>query len=467
MNIDEIRQLISQGESEHLEFKKSTTQIKPAFETLCAFLNGAGGIVLIGVTDNGQIVGQQITDKTKQELARELSKIEPKTSPEIHYLNIDENKQIIIIRTSTGTHMPYVYGGRPFERNQSTTEQMSQHRYEQLIVNRGQLNHSWEEFLAKDFTIDDLDHEEIKRTIEEGVNKHRISVEALNYSSEQILINFDLIDHGLLTNAAIALYAKYPSKTLPQCEIKMARFRGLDKLGDFIDNQWLHGNIFQLITAAHHFASRHLPIAGFFEPGKLERIDQPAVPGLALREALINAFCHRDYIDRSSTTSLAIYDDRLEIWNPGKLPHQLKIENLKTFHNSVPRNKTIAQVLYKRGWIESWGTGTLRMAEHCKHNRTPEPEFREEFDGLSVIFSFKDSMHSVSTISKEALSSLQEEIISMLQKAPMSSTQINEHLNKPLSPRTLRHELHRLKQKGMINDRREALSSIWFITKNN
>lgn len=466
MNIDQIEQIISQGESEHLEFKKSTTQIKAAFETLCAFLNGTGGIILIGVVDNGQIVGQQVTDKTKQELARELSRIEPKTSPELYYLNTGKDKQIIVIKTSAGEHKPYAYGGRPFERNQSTTEQMSQHRYEQLIVQRGQLNHNWEDFLAKDFTIDDLDHEEIKRTVEEGVNKHRVSVEALNYTTEQILSNFGLIEHGILTNAAVVLYAKNPSKTLSQCEIKMARFKGFDKTGDFIDNQWLHGNLFQLITAAHHFTSRHLPIAGFFEPGKIERIDQPAVPALALREALINAFSHRDYSDRSSTISLAIYDDRLELWNPGELPRQLKIEQLKTFHNSVPRNKKIAEVLYKRGWIESWGTGTLRMAEYCKNNRTPEPEFREEFSGFSVFFPFKESMHSTSIAPKESLTSLQEEILLMLKKTPMSSVQINEHLNKPLPIRTLRHELHKLKQKGMISDKRDALSSIWFITTN-
>lgn len=122
MNIDQIEQIISQGESEHLEFKKSTTQIKAAFETLCAFLNGTGGIILIGVADNGQIVGQQVTDKTKQELARELSRIEPKTSPELYYLNTGKDKQIIVIKTSAGEHKPYAYGGRPFERNQSTTE---------------------------------------------------------------------------------------------------------------------------------------------------------------------------------------------------------------------------------------------------------------------------------------------------------------------------------------------------------
>jgi ATP-dependent DNA helicase RecG len=107
VNIEQLKQLISTGESNRLEFKKSTTQIKAAFETLCAFLNGAGGSVLIGIADNGQIVGQQVSDKTKQELAREISKIEPKISPEVHFIDIGKDKQVIVIETPSGSHIPF------------------------------------------------------------------------------------------------------------------------------------------------------------------------------------------------------------------------------------------------------------------------------------------------------------------------------------------------------------------------
>ena len=165
MNIELLKQLINKGESDCLEFKKSTTQIKGAFETLCAFLNGTGGYILMGVKDNGQIIGQHVNDKTKQELAREISKIEPPISPKIYYIDIGEDKHVIVIKVPQGEHIPYAYDGRPFERNQSTTERMSQHRYEQLIVKRGHLNHDWEKFPAIGYTIDDLDHEEIRRAI--------------------------------------------------------------------------------------------------------------------------------------------------------------------------------------------------------------------------------------------------------------------------------------------------------------
>ena len=109
-------------------------------------------------------------------------------------------------------------------------------------------------------------------------------------------------------------------------------------MGDFIDNQWIRGNAFQLLQAAHDFASRHLPVAGFFEQNNWKRTDQAAVPALALREALINAICHRDYTVYNATLMLAIYDDRLELWNVGELPKELALENLKNPSNILDKN---------------------------------------------------------------------------------------------------------------------------------
>ncbi len=468
MDIEQLKQLVSKGESQQLEFKKTTCQLKPAFETLCAFLNGGGGTVLFGVTDNGQILGQQVHDKTRQELSRELSKIEPKATPDIHYIDVAPDKQVIVIEATSGKHIPYAFNGRAYERNQSTTERMTQHRYEQLIIQRGQLNHDWDEYPANDYTIDDLDHEEIQRTIKEGVDLNRISVKALSYSIEQVLNNLQLIDHGTLNHAAVVLYAKDPETIYNRCMIRLARFKGVDNIGDFIDNQQVSGNAFHLISTAIEFALRYLPIASYFEPNRPQRIDQPAVPVLALREALINAVCHRDYTVRNATLSMAIYDDRLEIWNVGELPPQLEINDLREPHGSYPRNETIAKVFYKRGWIESWGTGTLRMIGYCKQNKTPEPEFIQYSGGFAVVFKFKTSMGTAPSNkpSFNELTTRQKEIIAILQNAEaMPLKEISEHLQKPPATSTLREELTTLKTMGLINSQGQARATTWFLIK--
>ena len=471
MNINQITTLIQQGESHCLEFKKSTAQLKSAFETVCAFLNGRGGVVLIGVSDNGQMVGQDVTDNTRQEIAREIKKIEPAVLIDIDYISIKDNKFVIVLEINIGRHAPYVYAGRPYERVQSSTGFMSQHLYEQLLVRRGQLNHSWEDQPAKGYGLDSLDHEEIRRTIKEGVDHRRISVEVLQYDIEHILSNLNLLKDNQLINAAVVLYAKNVLPNYTNCMIRMARFIGVDKTGDFMDNQRVYGNAFHLMSAAHEFAQRHLPIASFFESGKMQRIDQPAVPALALREALINAISHRDYTNRSASISLAIYDDRLELWNVGVLPPELTIEDLKKQHASHPRNEEIATIFYERGLVEGWGTGTVRMAGYCQKNGTPDPEFIEYSGGFAVVFRFKEPMGStvqnvVQDISQLELTARQKNILKILSiSRKMSVGDISNHLEDVPAARTLRDDLARLKEMGLIDLEGRAKTARWFLVK--
>lgn len=142
MNKIQIEELIKQGESLYLEFKTSTSQLKGAIETICAYLNGKGGTILIGVKNNGQIIGQDVTDNTRQEIAREIKKIEPSAEIDVSYTTIEKGKMIIILETNYGPHAPYIYDGRAYERTESSTGLMSQHKYEQLLVRRKQLNHA-------------------------------------------------------------------------------------------------------------------------------------------------------------------------------------------------------------------------------------------------------------------------------------------------------------------------------------
>ncbi len=167
MDTQQLKLLVSQGESDSLEFKKTTAELRSAVETLCGFLNGRGGAVLIGVTAHGRIQGQDISDNTRQEIAREVRKLEPSAHVTIENVPIDGNKQVIVLHVEAGNHVPYTYDGRAFERLQSTTSRMTQHRYEQLLVHRGQLNHSWEE-VPTAYTTDDLDHDLIFGLVRQG-----------------------------------------------------------------------------------------------------------------------------------------------------------------------------------------------------------------------------------------------------------------------------------------------------------
>jgi ATP-dependent DNA helicase RecG len=468
MDLAQIKSLTSSSESHILEFKTSTAQLKSAFETVCAFLNGSGGTVLIGVNNKGQILGQDVSDATFQEVAREINKIEPTTQIEIHHVPVNENKYIIAIQAVSNNHMPYTYDGRAFQRNQTTTVRMTQHRYEQLLVQRGQLNYSWEKLPTKDYHIDLLDAEEIRRTIKDGVDKNRIPIEVLTYDVPDILHNLDLIKQGKLTNAAVILFAKDVFLNYAHCLIRMARFRGTEKLGDFMDNQRIYGNAFKILSAANQFMMRHLPINSFFETNRFDRIDKLTLPVLAVREALINAISHRDYTNHSASISLTIFDDRLEIWNNGGLPPQLKIPDLKKRHESYPRNELIATIFYKRGWVEGWGTGTVRMIERCREANIPQPEFEEYSGGFAVIFRFKESLGVKFNRSSDGvlLNPRQEKILQILHDSdkPLNSGEIFAKLRSVSSLRTIKADLSALQKLKLLVQHGKGRSTVWKLT---
>jgi ATP-dependent DNA helicase RecG len=274
-------------------------------------------------------------------------------------------------------------------------------------------------------------------------------------------------DNDKLINAAVVLYAKDVRSDYSQCMVRLARFRGNDKLGDFIDNQRVFGNAFRIISAALEFTQRHLPIASFFEPGKMQRTDQPAVPQLALREALVNAISHRDYTNQSVSISLAIYDDRLELWNNGVLPPQLSFAALRKRHGSYPRNKTIATIFYEQGWVEGWGTGTTRMIGYCQENGMPEPEFDEYSGGFVVIFRFKEPMggiRKVTHIEEPALNKRQKKILEILASGKLFSVhEIFDQLGDVASLRTVKADLATLKKLLLVEQIRKGRAALWKI----
>ncbi len=119
----------------------------------------------------------------------------------------------------------------------------------------------------------------------------------------------------------------------------------------------------------------------------LQRVEKGEYPVAALREMLLNALVHRDYM--GSNIQVRMYDDRFCIWNEGFLPEGLSLEALKRQHPSRPRNPIIADVCFKGGYIDAWGRGILKMINACKQAGLPEPEIEEQDGGLLVTL-FKD-----------------------------------------------------------------------------
>ena len=462
MNLEELKKLIAQGETEYLEFKKTTGQRNEAAKTVCAMLNGLGGYVFIGITDKGEVRGQYVTSKTLEDIAIELHRISPPAFPEMKVMSLDENKGVIILHVN-GERGTYTYDGRPYLRYGSTTQLMPRGEYEQRLLERLHATKRWENKLVPEgITIEDLDEEEIHLTLQNAVDIGRME-KPKNVDTQSILSGLGLTYENKLLQAAVALYGK--SKKLfslyPQCSIRLARFRGESRLADFTDNRQYWGHSFDLLRRAETFFLDHMPIAGRVVPGKMRREDYPMYPPRGMREALANAICHRDYTNHSGAVGLAMYNDHLEIINPGSFHFGMTPEKLIKPHQSKPWNPLIAEVFYRAGIIEKWGTGTLNIMEWCKENQNPTPRWEEQDESVVVTFfpstAFEKVKLSKSQLesqleSKESRLSLEERVLGLLKnKGLLSKSEIAKELGQKMISGQLNLVLKNLLNKGIIS----------------
>ena len=387
MTIDDIQRLIQNDETRTLELKKTTGELKDGMRSACALLNTSGGWVLFGVAPTSlQILGQQVTESTRREIAHELTKLEPSIDLPVEYVDIPDREgfQVIAMRLDGASfgEMPYTYDGKPYLRVESTTIVMPRDIFEERLMRSRLKHYPWEGQICEDITIADLDEQRIRGSVRLGVERGRMPATSLTDTTERLVEELKLTKKGQLKNAAAALFLR-DTRDFPQFLLRMARFRGTDKM-EFIDNQRAYGNFFDLLDAGMAFFFKHLSlsgkIVGFMREEKLE------IPAVALREALTNALCHRQFHSPSGSVGIAIYDDRVEIENTGHLPEELTVETIKTNHQSFAQNPLIADILFKTTFLENWGSGVSRMMEACVEAGLPEPKYGT--NGLFVWITF-------------------------------------------------------------------------------
>ena len=385
MTIEDVKVIIRGDETRTLEMKKTT--LKDGMRSACAFLNTAGGWLFFGIAPTTlKILGQEVTDNTRKEIAREIAKLEPLIDLPVEYIDVPDRPgyQVIAIHLDAPSYWdaPFTYDNKPYMRIESTTVVMPREIFEDRLMRSKSNRYKWEDHICEGITIADLEEQRIRGGVRLGVERGRMPESSLMETTESLVEKLKLTTNGKLKNAAAALFLRDTSQ-FPQFLLRMARFRGNDKM-EFIDNQRAYGNFFTLLDAGMAFFFKHLSlsgkIVGFTREEKLE------IPAEALREALTNALCHRMFHNTSSSVGIAIYDDRVEIENTGHLPDELTVETIKQSHHSYPQNPTIADVLFKTTFLENWGSGVSRMVDACKKANLPEPEFNQNAAFVWVTF---------------------------------------------------------------------------------
>ena len=202
--LDDINKLIvSDAETDSVEYKETTGQLERGMETLCAFLNKDGGTVLFGINDKKKVIGQEVADTTKRNIADAINRLEPAAAVQITYIPIPNSKKKVIVLhvEDSRRNRPFSYKGRPYMRVESVTSTMPQSKYNEFLLTREETRHGWETYPNPELKLSDLDEEEIRKTVRLGIESGRLP-ETTGNEIPGILEKLNILENGILNNAA-------------------------------------------------------------------------------------------------------------------------------------------------------------------------------------------------------------------------------------------------------------------------
>ena len=398
------------SENEILEYKKSTSELKEGIISIVAILNKHnGGELYFGIKNDGTPVGQDISDKTLRDISQAIhNHIEPSIYPNINNVVIGNKKCIRVV--FEGGNVPYYAYGRAYLRVADEDRVMSPKELESYILKKSANTTIWDSE-ASDKTVDSVDEKTLKAYIDKANAAGRINYA---YSDKyDILKRLDLLNGNNITNTAKVMFCKDVN-----LEIQMAIFATEERL-TFIDIDSEKGTIIELVDIAERYIKKNTRWRVEFD-GSRERIEIPEIPMEAIREALINSYCHKDYRS-SQNNEVAIYKDRIEIYNPGTFPDGLTPQDfIEKPERSVHRNPLLAQTLYYSEDIERFGTGLRRIMTACQ-DADVKVEFQMLKLGFAVVFYRKD----VSEIAVDKMGRVVTETPTDITETPTDITDIN------------------------------------------
>jgi len=408
MTKQQLLNLIKQGEGQNLEFQERPKEKdkEGIGKTICAFANTNDGIILVGVSDDHKAVGT--SKKTESQVANTAHSCKPSIYPDISHSDV-EGKTILIVKIKKTGNI-HSYKNIAYKRVGTHDMPLSPEEVIEFAKATGEIKFGNK--ICKKASLEDIDKAKVKWFLKKAKRERNFDVDP-ETSIKEVLEKLELIKGGKLTNAAILLFGKNPQRFFLQAETRCARFKGLKPIKPFIDMKVFGGNIIDQVNAAEDFILRHISMAAWVESGKIERQEKWEYPPDAIREAIVNAICHRDY-EISSNVQVRIFDDRIEIWGCGPLPEPLTVKDLKGDHRSILRNPLIGKCFFLIKFIEQWGTGTNDIINMCLAWELPEPLF--EYIAGSLVVTFRKSKLTEEYLNTLILNTRQKKAIEYLKK---------------------------------------------------
>lgn len=366
------------AEQQNIEFKLNWHD--DHLKWVCGFANAMGGVIFIGKDDHGNVIGISDYKKLMEDLPNKI-KNAMGISAEVNLHNQDGKSFIEIVV------QPYTVAislrGRYYFRSGSTNQELTGPTLNEFLLKKS--GKTWDDVIEARANFTDIDEKAVKVFLSAAQNAGRLP-ENNGLDIPELFEKLRLSENGQLKRAAIILFGKDPGKFYPNTFVKIGRFKKDD--ADIIFQEVEEANLIFLLQAVlnqlnHKFLIKSIAFEG------INRIEKGEYPLAAIREMLLNALVHRNYM--GAPTQIRVYDDKINIWNEGALPEGISLASLKHSHASKPRNPIIADVCFKGGYIDSWGRGTIKILETCKEANLPEPELQER-DGGFLVTLYKNSI---------------------------------------------------------------------------
>jgi ATP-dependent DNA helicase RecG len=430
-----INDLLLSPESKTLEFKRSLESPQRILQTIVAFANTAGGTLLIGVTDDNHDV-RGIEDPLSQEerLANLIAdRIEPRLVPDLEVLAW-RSKSLLAVTVHPGANRPYYLKKEGLEKGCYVRVGSTNRRADAALVEemrRSVLKACFDEEAMTELNSEAIDFRAASELLAPVRKLRKQDLKTLRFMTDHQGKPVPTVGGILLAGADRLLH-------FPDAWIQVGRFEGENR-ASIRDHAELKGGLVQGIEEAMQFVQKHMERSAEFDGA--HRKDRWTVPLVALREAIVNAVVHADYSQQGAPIRIAMYDDRIEIENPGLLPFGLALDDLTQGVSRV-RNRVLARVFHDLGLIEQWGSGIQRMYEACKKDGLPQPVFEEIGLRFRVTFS---------TQRNEAiqLNEIEQEILRLLSsKEGRSTHEVATAIKR--SSRATRTRLAELVERGLV-----------------
>ena len=383
----EILEMIINGENSGVEFKEEGISTTDLAEEIVAFSNFKGGAILIGVNDEGSILGVERNDLEEwvMNICRDI--VKPAIIPYYEQTKMDEGQIVAVVKIDQGVSKPYYVerGGRKryLIRVGSTKREATREELGRLFQEAGIVHYDSTPIFGS--SIDDLDWLKLK---EYFLNTRGVDIEQMKSRINQLLVNTELMvrreEKIFPTAAGILLFGKIPQKFLPQSGITAVKFKGKEMDYGMEDRKEVEGALPVQVEDAIAFVKRNTKVSSDIETEGVKRKDRPEYPVAVIREAVVNAVVHRNYSIVGSKVQLFIFEDRLEIRSPGKLPNAVNLDRIKAGCSSF-RNPILVGFMQHYGYVEKIGLGIpLKIIKGMIDHNGKMPKFEETDEEFSV-----------------------------------------------------------------------------------